>query len=127
MIAVNAARRAFPCRRKDSQFGKAEVLSVIAVDPENPTFQEARRALLLWNHLCRKRVHVHLDTRCLKCGTELRWNHGAHHYSHMVVSALSVLELKDAVLKADWKGFGAQTAKDFLALCDHLTHRLCLD
>lgn len=127
MIAVSVARRAAPCRRGDLLFGKSMVLEVLSTNSKNPTFREKFRTNLLWNQLCRERSHVHLDTVCIKCGTERQWNHGAHHYKYMVVSAISVLRLKDAVLKADWKGFGNETAKDFLALCDFLKRRLCLD
>lgn len=127
MIAVPAPPEVFPCTPGDLLFGKAEVLAVIAANPEKPTFRAVFRTSLLWNQLCRNRTRVRLDTLCLSCGNKPQRSHGAHHYDSMVVSALSVLELKNAVLKADWKGFGVETAKDFLALCDFLKRRLCLD
>ena len=63
----------------------------------------------------------------MRCGDVLQWYHGAYHYESMLVSARSVLTLKEEILKADWKGFGHETTKDFLALCDFLARRLNID
>lgn len=128
MIAVPAPPEVFPCTPGDLLFGKAEVLAVIAANPKKPSYRARLRTTLLWNQLCRERPKgVQIAKSCIICRVGRRRNHGTHHYDSMVVSALSVLELKDAVLEADWKGFGDETAKDFLALCVLLKHRLCLD